>query len=214
MSILFLSPKGGNCTTVTAASYALLSAARGRNTLLIDLRGDLPATLGMSEPTRPGINDWLGEHETTDAASLVLLGDAVADGLVVVHRGSQFVEGQPRWAEFADAVTSLAHHVVIDAGTDYIPADLARAVGSITMVTKPCYLSLRRATQMPRPHNVVVVQEEGRALTAQDVAHVLGVPVAAEVPHTAAVSRAVDAGLLSSRVEQLFPKQFDRLLTA
>ena len=187
---------------------------RGRDTLLIDLRGDLPATMGMAEPSRPGINDWLGENVTTDAASLVLLGDAVVDGLVLVHRGSQFVDGRPRWEQFARAIASIPHHVVIDAGTDYVPAELAAAVDSITMVTKPCYLSLRRATHMPRPHNVVVVKEEGRALTPQDVSHVLGAPVVAEVPHVAAVSRAVDAGLLPSRVAQLFPRQFDQLLAS
>ncbi len=197
---------------MTAAACALQSAQRGHNTLLIDLCGDVPATLGLPEPTRPGINDWLAEHSNSDASSMVLLGEPVMDGLVVVHRGSKFVDGQPRWASLADAIRTLSHHVIIDAGTGFIPGEIAQAVRQITLVTKPCYLSLRRATTMPRPHNVAVVCEEGRALTVADVGHVLGVDVVAEVPHNTAIARAVDAGLLPSRVEQLFGSQLSHLL--
>jgi len=50
MFIIFTSPKNGNGVTVTAASYALLSAIRGTRTVLIDLCGDQPAALGMQEP--------------------------------------------------------------------------------------------------------------------------------------------------------------------
>jgi hypothetical protein len=212
VSVLFMSPKGGNCTTVTASALALLSALNGRNTLLIDLCGDVPATLGMAEPTRPGMNDWLAEHNSSDAPSMVLLGEPVIDGLVVVHRGSKFVEGQPRWHQLAEAISSLPHNVIIDAGTGFIPTEIAQRVTAVTMVTKPCYLSLRRATTMPRPHNVVVVREEGRALTVSDVGNVLNVPVIAEVPHSPAIARAVDAGLLPARVEQLFGAHFSSLL--
>lgn len=212
MSVLFMSPKGGNCTTVTASSLALLSAINGHNTLLIDLCGDVPATLGMVEPTRPGINDWLAEHSHTDASSMVLLGEPIIDGLVVVHRGSKFVDGQPRWSQLGEAISSLPHHVIIDAGTGFFPPEIAQRVDTITMVTKPCYLSLRRATTMAKPHNVVVVREEGRALTVSDVGHVLGVPVIAEIPHSAAIARAVDAGLLPARVEQLLGSHFSSFL--
>jgi MinD superfamily P-loop ATPase len=166
----------------------------------------------MAEPTRPGINDWLAEHNSSDAPSLVLLGEPVIDGLIVVHRGSKFVEGQPRWHQLADAISGLPHNVIIDAGTGFIPPEIAQRVNAVTMVTKPCYLSLRRATTMPRPHNVVVVREEGRALTVSDVGNVLNVPVIAEVPHSAAIARAVDAGLLPTRVEQLFGTHFAQLL--
>jgi hypothetical protein len=42
----------------------------------------------------------------------------------------------------------------------------------------------------------------------KDVGNVLGVPVAAEIPYEAAISRAVDAGLLTARAEQLFGAHF------
>jgi hypothetical protein len=204
MSTIFMSPKGGNCTTVTATAYALLMAARGTHTVLIDLCGDVPAAAGMAEPTTPGINDWLSESSTSDAQALVTLGTPFDNGLVIVHRGSSFVDGQPRWSDLANAITTLPMNIVIDAGTTFLPDELRRAVTHVTMVVKPCYLSLRRASRMQRPTQLFVVCEESRALTIKDVGHVLGMPVTCEIPYTSAISRAVDAGMLPSRAEQLF----------
>lgn len=204
MNVIFMSPKGGNCTTVTAAAHAVLTAATHGNTLLIDLCGDIAATLGLPEPTGPGVNDWLGEDRSADAEALVLLGTTVTENLLFVHRGSRFVAGEPRWTEFAAACSSLGARVVIDAGTSFVHPELRRSFDTVAMVTRPCYLSLRRATVLERPTGVYVMREPDRALTTNDVAHVLGVPVLAEVPHTAAISRAVDAGLLGSRAAQLF----------
>ena len=69
------------------------------------------------------------------------------------------------------------------------------------LVLRPCYLALRRAVACAvRPSGVVLVAEAGRAITADDVADSLGVPVVAEVVVTDAVARAVDAGLLASRL--------------
>jgi hypothetical protein len=203
MSTLFMSPKGGNCTTVTTAAFALTSALRGTPTVLFDLCGDAPAVLGLSEPSSPGINDWLNENGDGTAESLVKLGTPLHNGLVVVHRGARFVEGQPRWQQFAEAISSLPQNVIIDAGTTFVPEEVRTAVHTVTMVTRACYLSLRRATHLPKPHNVVVIKEESRALTVNDVSHVLGVPLRAEIPYNPAISRAVDAGLLPSRCEQL-----------
>lgn len=209
MITIFMSPKGGNCTTVTAAAHALLTSVHGGRTLIIDLCGDVPATLGLAEPAGPGINDWLGEDRTAQAEALLLLGTAVTDNLMVVHRGNQFVHGQPRWNDLAEVCRSLGVHVIIDAGTGFIPSELRRVSDRVAMVTRQCYLSLRRATSLERPTGVFVVHEPDRALTTNDVAHVLGVPILGEIPHNAAISRAVDAGLLPSRAEQLFAGSLD-----
>jgi hypothetical protein len=208
MSTIFMSSKGGNCTTVTATAFSLIAASRGLPTVLIDLCGDVPAVIGLPEPTTPGINDWLAEDSLLDAESLVKLGTPLSPGLVVVHRGARFVQGQPRWTDLATAISSLPMNIAIDAGTGYLPDELRNAGAEITMVVKPCYLSLRRATQLSRPTNCIVIREEGRALTVKDVGNVLGVPVVAEIPYEAAISRAVDAGLLSSRAEQLIGPYF------
>jgi hypothetical protein len=47
---------------------------------------------------------------------------------------------------------------------------------------------------------VVLVTEPGRALRGTDVARSLGVPVVAEIPLDPSVARAVDAGMLLSRL--------------
>lgn len=198
-----MSPKGGNGTTVTAASFAVLSAQRGSPTILIDLCGDIPATLGLAEPSGPGINDWLSETNTHLFNALLQECLPVHDNLIVLHRGAPFVEGQPRWSEFADALRALSHNVVIDAGITFVPDQVRLAMTCTTMVTKACYLSLRRATNISRPTNVIVIKEEARALTSRDVSQVLGVPVIAEIPYQSAISRTVDAGLLVDRCEQL-----------
>jgi hypothetical protein len=53
---------------------------------------------------------------------------------------------------------------------------------------------------MARPTGIVLVTEPGRALGARDVERAIGAPVVAEVPYDPAVARAVDAGLLATRL--------------
>lgn len=81
-----------------------------------------------------------------------------------------------------------------------LPPFLDDTGASSLLVTRPCYLSLHRAAQSRRPDGIVLVDEPGRVLRPADVARALGVPVLAFVPWEAAVSRAVDAGLLAQRV--------------
>jgi hypothetical protein len=86
---------------------------------------------------------------------------------------------------------------------------LAAGASVSLLVLRPCYLALRRAEAAPiRPSGVILVNEQGRSLTRRDVEEVLGVPVRAEIPYEPAVARAVDAGLLATRV----PRNLERLL--
>jgi hypothetical protein len=69
------------------------------------------------------------------------------------------------------------------------------------LVTRACYLALRRAASLgTRPHGVILVREAGRSLSAADVASVVGAPVVAEIDVDPAVARLVDAGLLANRM--------------
>ncbi|MEZ5168106.1 MAG: hypothetical protein R2695_17075 [Acidimicrobiales bacterium] len=52
------SPKGGSGTSVVAAALAVSTASAGRECLLVDLGGDLPALLGLAEEG-DGVADWL-----------------------------------------------------------------------------------------------------------------------------------------------------------
>ncbi|MGH9224794.1 MAG: hypothetical protein ACRD2W_13690, partial [Acidimicrobiales bacterium] len=59
------SPKGGSGTTVVSVILALLSARSSTaGAVVADLTGDVPAALGVADPTGPGLLDWLGA--TTD----------------------------------------------------------------------------------------------------------------------------------------------------
>jgi hypothetical protein len=102
--------------------------------------------------------------------------------------------------------------VVVDAGViapGHVSAVVAGAAVDSLLVTRACFLSLRRALAAPvRASAVVLLIEEGRSLTAPDVEGALGVPVRAEVSVTMQVARAVDAGVLLTRL----PRSLEREL--
>ena len=60
MLIACWSAKGGSGTTVVSVALGLL-LARGApgGALIVDLAGDVPAALGMAEPSGAGVTDWL-----------------------------------------------------------------------------------------------------------------------------------------------------------
>lgn len=193
--------KGGSGTTVVSCALALLSA-RHEPSWLIDLAGDVPAALGLPEPSGPGVLDWVGS-ESASEASLESLAVPAGDHLLVIPRGTAVARFDARrWFVLGDHLARLPTPVVIDAGTCAPPADLARAARARLLVTKPCYLALRRTIvgEAVGPTGIVLVNEPGRALRAQDVAAAIQVPVVAELDLDPAVARAVDAGLLTSRL--------------
>ena len=94
--------------------------------------------------------------------------------------------------------------IIIDTGTR--PVTGCDTAATMLLVTRPCYLALRRAADTPlRPCGVVLINEPGRALTATDIEAVLGRPILATVPYDPAISRAVDSGLLTTRVPPHHP---------
>jgi len=208
MGTIFHSAKGGNCTTVTAAAHAAVRAAEGEPMCLVDLCGDLPAVLGISEPEGPGVLDWLSETCNDGVGDLLARAARVTEHLSIVHRGALFIAGRPRWGELVSLVT--AHRgIVIDAGTGFVPDEVHDASEASVLVTRPCYLSLRRSVHRHNGGRVAVVDEPDRALGISDVAHVLGVRDPIRVPHSSAIGRAVDAGLLIERAPRLFAGMAD-----
>jgi Flp pilus assembly CpaE family ATPase len=197
------SPKGGSGTTVVATSLALVLAREHGSALLVDLDGDVPAALGLAEPAGPGVLDWLGTVDA-DGEALDRLAVDAHDHLSLVARGEAVEATWPvgRMEALAHVLATRPHPVVVDAGrwrTAVHP--LVASATSSLMVLRPCYLGLRRAISVPvRPSGVVLVNEPGRALGRRDIEEVLGVQVVATVELDPQVARAVDAGLLSSRL--------------
>jgi len=120
--------------------------------------------------------------------------------LLRTQRGGTF-----NWLALTEELSALRGPVVIDAGTLPVGEELLRAATHNLLVIRPCYLALRRAStslhhETVACDGVIVVNEEGRALTPHDVSSVLKLPVRATLLVDSAIARAVDAGLLASRV--------------
>lgn len=201
MLIACWSAKGGAGTTVVAAALGLLHASHQRGTVLADLSGDLPAALGSAEPASPGLAEWsrAGDVPVDALARLEL---AIRPQLALLPRGTGAFDTS-RADVLAAVLAADGRVVVADCGTD--PDDAAFAVALAAdrsvLVTRPCFLALRRAVGARlRPSEVVLIGEPGRALRAGDIATTLGVPVSAEIALDPAIARAVDAGLLARRL--------------
>jgi hypothetical protein len=206
------SVKGGSGVTVVAAVLAALLGRRGDgDAVLVDLGGDVPAVLGAPEPDGPGLSEWLAADDAVGPAAIDRLTRPVAEGVDLVWRGRRPLDGAARAETLAAHLAGLARPVVIDLGSlappavadpaDEVRRRLLDRSDRSWLVTRPCFLALRRALVVGRrPDGVVLVAEDGRALGRTDVEDVLGVPVIATVPVDAAVARAVDAGLLAARL--------------
>lgn len=201
MLIACWSAKGGSGTTVVAAALARLSAARAGSAVLADLAGDLPAAIGVPEPHSPGLAGWLEAGPEVPADALDRIAVEVGSDVTLLPRGGPLPDR--RGEALAAALSALGRPTVVDCGTvaDGVPLAVAVAATRSVLVIRPCYLALRRAVDAPlRPSEVVLVSEAGRALGRDDVEDALGVPVTAVVDLDPAVARAVDAGLLASRL--------------
>lgn len=203
MLITCWSPKGGSGVTVVTAALALLAcgpdggppgavvaldaAGRGRG----DLAGALGITAGPTAgptaagPTGPGGGPGGGPGTGVEVGSV---------GPLVVRT----------WPERAPLGPLLAagELVVADVGPGLgSDADLISAAAHCLAVIRPCYLGVRRLVASEgRVDGIVVVEEPDRALGVDDIEHVTGRPVVARVRWDASVARAVDAGLLASRL--------------
>jgi MinD-like ATPase involved in chromosome partitioning or flagellar assembly len=195
------SVKGGSGTTVVASALAVVTARANEGAVLIDLAGDVPATLGIQEPVGPGVSEWLNTSTETPAEALTYLMTDAGDTLRVLHRGNDAIAESARTSELATFLENQSQLTVIDAGVGVPPQALREHALHSFLVIRPCYLALRRATAVAGyADGVILLNEAGRALTRRDVESVLQVPVMAEIPVDPAVARAVDAGLLASRL--------------
>ena len=201
------SPKGGSGTTTVAAACAVASA-RGPGARLADLGGDQAAMLGLAADPPTGLLDWLAAGPDAPTEALDRLAVDVVPGLTLLPLGSSDRPADPPPTAGAALAVALRDGPVptfVDLGTAATPA--ASAVLEVAdvglMVVRGCYLTLRRAVAAPglaATHGVVLVDEPGRSLGSREVADVLGRPVLARVPVRSAIARAVDAGVIASRL--------------
>jgi hypothetical protein len=207
--ICFWSPKGGSGTSVIAAAVALVLAREGP-TRLADLDGDQPALLGLAADPEQGLRDWLltGPEAPTDALDRLAVEAGRGFTLLPAGAGDVGLASAEAGAALAMALQADPRTTVVDVGvlSDQRPQALHALVevaDASVIVVRGCYLALRRAVRLEIAANAsgaVFVDEGGRALGAHDVANVLGVPVLATVSMRATTARAIDAGVLPTRL--------------
>lgn len=205
--------KGGSGTTVFAAAKAVTMPTEA---LLVDLAGDVPSALGIPEPEGPGVFDWLASDAPSER--LPRLETRITDRLSVLHAraSSEPRSGDPsvpesRWFELAAHLRADRRIAVVDAGTGAPPAALAAAADESLLVTRACYLALRRAARIgAAPTGVVLVEEPGRALSGSDIEMSVGAPIVGRALLDPMIARAVDAGLLVSRLPRAWRRELRR----
>ena len=212
------SAKGGSgATTVAIALATVLSHRNSQGALLADFGGDVPIALGVPLPTGPGLTDWVAAGPAVPADALARLEVPVRPGLRLLARGRLTLGAPERVEVLAALLAGDARTVVADVGLvtaragDGGPAEGARILATSAthslLVTRSCYLSLRRAQALPlRPSGIVLLRENGRNLGRPEVEDMIGAPVIAEVDVEDAVSRAVDTGSLGRRVPRALQK--------
>ena len=207
--IVCWSVKGGSGTTVVASTLALMRAAESqRGALLVDLAGDVPAVLGLAEPSGPGISDWFAHCDLGSRMTLQSIAIQATANLQIIARGSKQLDVDENFIDLCAALKTFDLPIIVDAGCGLPSPDLLAHASSSLLVTRPCYLSLRRAAQLSMsPTGIVLINEAGRALGKHDVEAVIGAPVVSEIIFDAAIARAVDAGLLASRIPTIMSKQ-------
>lgn len=205
--------KGGAGTTVVAA---LLALRAGRPALLVDLDGELPSTLGVAAPDRPGIADWMASDAPPDhLADLVVELTPSASLLPLRIDPRPPNRPAPHLARVPEALGWLREWeranggtVVVDAGTGEPQQALLGAERSL-LVTRNCYVAVNRATRSAHtPGGILLVREPGRALTAREIEIAVGAPVVACLEWEPGIARACDIGLLHGR----HPRAIDREL--
>jgi len=207
--VCFWSPKGGSGTSVLTAAAALVLARAGP-ARLADLDGDQPAILGLAADPDQGLRDWLstGPEAPTDALDRLAVDAGRELTLLPAGDGDVGLAAAEAGAALGVALQTDPAPTVVDVGVltaGRTPAlhALVEVADASVVVVRCCYLALRRAVRLELTASAtgaVFVDEGGRALGAHDVANVLGIPVLATVSLRASTARAIDAGVLPSRL--------------
>ncbi len=208
MLIAYWAAKGGSGSTVLAASHALRIAAT-TPTLLVDLDGDLPGALGCPEPDA-GVAEWLAAGSRVPVDALDRIARPIGPNLQLIARGAGPLDGE-RAPVLADLLSRSAHTVIVDCGSRPGTAGrvVARRAERSILVSRACYLAVRRATATDlAPTEIALVREAQRALTDDDIADAIGAPVRTRVSIDAGVARAVDSGLLANRMPRSLARAF------
>ena len=211
MLISMWSLKGGQGTSVAAAMAAVRAAQdHNRRVRLVDFGRDQPAIFGTAVASDSWLCRWTQSGLGADALDRALV--ELTPNLSLPPRGDGPLNPQ-RAGELIEWLKADNTTTVVDVGTlhRYREEDFAGSIhhriiaasDQSILVTRACYLALRRAVNPPvRPTGVVLVAEEGHVLTASDCEGFIGTPVVAAVAVDPDIARAVDVGMLRTRISK------------
>lgn len=197
------SAKGGSGATTVAVCLAVLARLSGAAPLLIDLAGDAAAVLGCADPSGPDLGDWLSSPSDVGPQALQRLLtpldgiDLLACSDAPAHTTPHRVDALATWAR------TSGRPVFVDAGRGASPVAQALIDGAdrSLLVTRQCYLAVRRAIASPRAATgVVVMHERHRTLTLRDIEVALDLPVVATLNITAEMAGVLDSGTVQHRM--------------
>ena len=132
MLIICWSVKGGSGTTVVAAALSLLLArSHPEGSVAVDLGTDLSAALGLPQPSRPGLGDWIVADDAVGGDALLMLAATAGSGVDLIGAGAPCDRVAPRWDLAATVLADADRPVVVDAGGVPPPPFLDRATHSL-----------------------------------------------------------------------------------
>ncbi len=113
--IVCWSVKGGSGTTVVASSLALVHAEQSpRGALIVDLAGDVPAVLGLAEPSGIGISEWFAQNENSTRVSLQSIMVQATANLQLISRGAPPIDTNANFTELCAVLATLDMPVIVD----------------------------------------------------------------------------------------------------
>ena len=218
MLVAVWSAKGGVGVTATAALLGLSVAARGRDALLVDLRGDLPTVLGLDDDMAGvGLSDW-GELADPSPEALKRIELPVRPGLQLVPWGGTALNDT-----VADALLAVLETdqriVIVDCGSldpvrsSSVARQLVAEAHHSLLVVRPCFVGLKAAqNSAARRSGVVLLRDPGRVLGRTDVELATGVPVIARMAVDPDLARSIDSGLARARLPRALLRTLGQVL--
>ena len=218
MVVAVWSVKGGVGVTSMVTMLSMGQAQRARDTLIVDLCGDVALLLGVeAEPENAspvGVSEWCALANPT-ADALERLEQVAGPDLRFIGRGQASLSGDP--SALWSVLSQSSRQVVVDCGlvgdSASFAGQLVQAAPTSLLVVRECFLNLRAAQQSSlTPTGVVVLKEPGRCLGRSDVESVTGAPVVAECAVDPAVARALDAGVARVRLPRQLVRSLGKVL--
>jgi len=209
--ITVISPKGGSGKTMLSTSVAVAMAEHGSVALVdLDLQfGDTPTALGLVPEY--SIFDVAGSARDLDATTVKVFMTAHPSGIFVLTAPQNPADGERISLDLVKRVLEVLRrsfdYVIVDTGAGVDEFALA-AIERSTDLLALCSMDVASATSLKKElmildrlemtgsarHFVLNRVDARVSLTVEEIEELIGLPVAARIPNTSNVTRAMNVG--------------------